>query len=171
MKKAYLEALQGRRAEIKRQWDTLLRAAPPTTPLAHPDTLVHLMDESLRQLFSLFHSRSTRSWLIRHPPTTNRIGSDCHCRLNPLINYFIAGQTALAFVAQSVPREEHHLENLDATACVDELLLTFRFLSHREINAFCEVCQYSPVNARAANGGAASKPVCPLPWRAPVGHS
>ena len=34
---------------------------------------------------------------------------DCHCRLNPLINYFIAGEAALAFAAQTVPGSEHHL--------------------------------------------------------------
>lgn len=165
MKKAYLEALDGQRAEIKRKWDTLLRAAPTTTPLGNPDTLVFLMDESIRQLFALFHSRSTHPWLSRHPPAVRLLGVDCHCRLNPLINYFIAGQAALAFVAQGIPRSKHHLEDVEATACVDELLLTFRFLASREIHAFCEVCQYSPVNAHAAGNGSGVKPVCPLPWR------
>ena len=60
MKKAYLEALDGHRAEIKRKWEILLRAAPATTPLGNPDTLVYLMDESLKQLFSLFRSKSTQ---------------------------------------------------------------------------------------------------------------
>jgi hypothetical protein len=50
-----------------------------------------------------------------------------------------------------------------ATVCVDELLLTFRLLAHREIQAFCEVCQYSPVNAHVAGNGSPGKPVCPLP--------
>jgi hypothetical protein len=67
-----------------------------------------------------------------------------------------------------VPRSQHHLDDIASTACVDELLLTFRFLAHREIQAFCEVCQYSPVNAHAAGNGARTKPVCPLPWSRPV---
>lgn len=170
MKKAYLEALQGRRADIKRKWEVLLRAAPMTTPLGHPDALVHLMDESLGQLFSLYHSHATRRWLSRHPPAANRIGHDCHCRLNPLINYFIAGQTALTFVAQAVPSADHRLNEVKAAACLDELILTFHFLAHREINAFCEVCQYSPANGRAARGTALAKPVCPLPWHMPSGR-
>ena len=165
MKQGYLEALDGHRAEIKRKWEMLLRAAPTTTPLGNPDTLVFLMDESLQQLFSLFRSRSSHEWLSRHPPATRTTGPNCHCRLNPLINYFIAGEAALAFAAQTVPRSQHHLDDLAATACIDELLLTFRFLAHREIHAFCEVCQYSPVNARAASNGAHSKPMCPLPAR------
>jgi hypothetical protein len=164
VKKAYLEALDGHRAEIKRKWEILLRVAPATTPLGNPDTLVYLMDESLKQLFSLFHSKSTHQWLSHHPPATRIIGTNCHCRLNPLINYFIAGQAALAFVAQTVPRSKHHLDDVAATVCVDELLLTFRLLAHREIQAFCEVCQYSPVNAHAAGNGSPGKPVCPLPW-------
>jgi len=164
VKKAYLEALDGHRAEIKRKWEILLRAAPATTPLGNPDTLVYLMDESIKQLFSLFRSKATHQWLSRHPPAARIIGTSCHCRLNPLINYFIAGQAALAFVAQTVPRSKHHLDDVDATVCVDELLLTFRFLAHREIQAFCEVCQYSPVNAHAAGNGSSGKPVCPLPW-------
>jgi hypothetical protein len=166
MKQGYLEALDSHRAEIRRKWEILLRAAPATTPLGHPDTLVFLMDDSLQQLFSLFRSRSTHQWLSRHPPAAHRIGTSCHCRLNPFINYFIAGQAALAFVAQTVPRSQHHLDDLDLTGCVDELLLTFRFLAQREIRAFCEVCQYAPMNRRPARNGAHSKPVCPLPAHA-----
>ncbi len=163
MKKAYLEALSNHRAEIKRKWELLLRAAPTTTPLGNPDALIYLMDESIRQLFSLFRSKSAHQWLSHHPPATPVIGHSCHCRLNPLINYFIAGEAALAFVAQAIPGNKHHLDDVAATACVDELLLTFRFLAHREIHAFCEVCQYSPANAHAAGDGA--KPLCPLPWQ------
>ena len=168
MKKAYLEALDAHRAEIKRKWEILLRAAPPTTPLGNPDTLVYLMDETIGQLFSLFRSKATHQWLSRHPPATRLIGTSCHCRLNPLINYFIAGQAALAFVAQAVPRSQHHLDDVAATVCIDELLLTFRFLAHREIHAFCEVCQYLPANAHAAGNGSSGKPVCPLPWHLPA---
>ena len=157
------EKQDGHRADIRRTWEILLRAAPATTPLGNPDTLVYLMDESLHQLFSLFRSRSTHQWLSRHPPAARSIGISCHCRLNPLINYFIAGQAALAFVAQTVPRSQHHLDDLDLTECIDELLLTFRFLAHREIQAFCEVCQYAPMNRHAARNGARHKLVCPLP--------
>jgi hypothetical protein len=163
VKKAYLEALDGHRAEIRRKWEILLRAAPATTPLGNPDTLVYLMDESIQQLFSLFHRKSTQQWPSRHPPAARIIGTSCHCRLNPLINYFIAGQAALAFVAQAVPYSQHHLDDAAATLCVDELLLTFRLFARREIQAFCEVCQYSPANARAAGNGSRGKLVCPLP--------
>jgi hypothetical protein len=62
-----------------------------------------------------------------------------------------------------VPRSQHHLDDLEATECVDELLLTFRFLAQREIRAFCAVCQYSPANRCAARNGARAKRVCPLP--------
>jgi hypothetical protein len=169
MKQGYLEALDGNRAEIKRKWELLLRAAPTTTPLGHPDTLVFLMDESLEQLFSLFRSQSAHRWFFRHSPSTRPGGMTCHCRLNPLINYFIAGQAALAFVAQTVPRSQHHLDDLTATSCVDELMLTFGFLADREIHSFCEACQYSPDNARNANYGVRSKQGCPLPVRVKVG--
>jgi hypothetical protein len=67
-----------------------------------------------------------------------------------------------------VPRSQHHLDDVAATACVDELLLTFHFLARREIYAFCEVCRYSPVNARKTGNGARHKPVCPLPWPRPA---
>ena len=157
MKQGYLEALDGHRAEIKRKWEVLLRNAPATTPLGNPDTLVFLMDESLEQLFSLLRSKTAHQWLSRHPPAARVVGLSCHCRLNPLINYFIAGQAALAFAAQTVPRSQHHLDDLAATECVDELLLTFRFLVHREIQAFCDVCQYAPGNARSAGSRAHSK--------------
>ncbi len=170
MKKAFLEALDAHRPEIRRKWELLLRAAPPTTPLGNPDTLVYLMDQTIEQLFSLYRSKSAHTWLTRHPPATRALGNGCHCRLNPLINYFIAGQAAVAFVAQAVPRSKHHLEDVAATECVDELMTTFRFLAHREIHAFCEVCQYLPANARAAGNGH-GKPVCPLPWQGRLAHA
>lgn len=162
MKQGYLEALDGHRAEIKRKWEVLLRAAPATTPLGHPDTLVFLMDESLQQLFLLCRSRSAHGWLSRRSLATVGAGMTCHCRLHPLINYFIAGQAALAFVAQTVPRSQHHLDDLAATSCVDELLMIFRFLADREVRTFCEVCRYSASNSRTA-GNAAARLVCPLP--------
>jgi hypothetical protein len=168
MKQGYLEALDGHRAEIKRKWEIFLRAAPATTPLGNPDTLVFLMDQSLQQLFSLFRSKSAHCWLSRRQPAPRVAGATCHCRLNPLINYFIAGQAAVAFVAQTVPRSQHHLDDLTANSCVDELLLTFRFLSHREVRSFCEICRYSPANAHAAANGTHSKPVCPLPSRTTI---
>ena len=168
MKQGYLEALDDHRADIKHKWEILLRAAPATTPLGNPDTLVYLMDESLRQLFSLFRSKSAHEWLSDNSPAARTVSPICHCRLNPLVNYFIAGQAAIAFVAQVVPRSQHHLDDVAAIECVDELLLTFHFLAHREIHSFCEVCRYSPVNARTAGNGARNKPLCPLPWPHPA---
>ncbi len=166
MKQGYLEALDDNRAEIKGKWETLLRTAPATTPLGNPDTMVFLMDESLQQLFSLFRSKSARPWLSRRRPAHPGAGMSCHCRLNPLINYFIAGEAALAFAAQGLPRSRHHLDDVAATTCVDELLLTFRFLARREIHAFCGVCQFSPANAHAAASSDHGRHVCPLPSHA-----
>jgi len=159
MKKGFMEAIEGRRGEIKRKWELLLRAAPATTPLGNPDALVYLMDESLDQLFTLFHGRTSHPCSRAHLAAKG-LGTDCHCRLNPLINYFISGQTALGFAAQEIPRSELRLDDVTTTACIDELIVVFRLLAHREIRAFCEICQYSPMNARAA--GIDGKSVCPL---------
>ena len=166
MKQGYLEALDGHSAEIKRKWEILLRAAPATTPLGHPDSLVFLMDESLQQLFALFRNKSSHQWLSRRTPSARPLGMTCHCRMNPFINYFIAGQAALAFVAQTVPRSEHHLDDLAFTSCVDELLLNFGALADREIRAFCDVCRYAPANVIQANSAVAKRALCPLPVRA-----
>lgn len=125
-----LRALQVRRATLHLQWEERLRAAPFNSPLAHPDTLVHLIDRTLDEVFNdLLHPKVRR----RQAPLPPDF---CRCGFNPLITYFSTGalafQTVLGQCADEVP-----VSRSDA----DEVKYTLTRISRREIMTFCALCQ------------------------------
>ncbi|HET7535106.1 MAG TPA: hypothetical protein VFJ90_01530 [Candidatus Didemnitutus sp.] len=122
--------LETLRHAIKREWQILLRQEPAASALANPDTLVHLMDNTLNQLFSGLH-RTNEEWLRRSARINRPLREICPCALNPLLVYFSTGQLALRAAA-----------NRDHADDMDEILLLFHALAQEEINALCSVCQH-----------------------------
>lgn len=129
MNERCLRALLARRPTLLSQWATRLRAAPVKSPLGHPDTLVHLMDRTLDQIF---HE-------LTHPSARKRqpgLPADfCRCGHNPLVNYFatavLAFQTSLAQCADEMPVTRDD---------VDEVNRTIARIARREIMTFCALC-------------------------------
>lgn len=127
--KSAMQQLEALRPAIKQRWEALLRLEPALTPLASPDTLVFLMDETLRQLNSALQARSFAAWLkmnaIHVAPTQSR----CRCSINPLLTYYTTGELALRAAAGAA-----------LGAKIEEVLLYFHSLGQREIEALCGVC-------------------------------
>ena len=69
----------------------MLRTEPINTPLGHPDSLVHLIDWTLDEIFTALTNP-----LARHRGTGTRFASndrpECPCGRNPLLAYFAAGE-------------------------------------------------------------------------------
>jgi hypothetical protein len=124
-----LEAL---RPAIKREWEKLLRTEPALSPMANPDTLVFLMDETLTQLGDGLRARLAKGWMHRAPPVIAPLQRRCPCGLNPLLNYYATGE--LAVHAATAPRLEHN--------DLEEVLALFHVLAQREIDTLCGVCQH-----------------------------
>ena len=142
MKNAFLRALRARRSAIKRRWRATLQNAPTRTPLANPDLLAYMMDETLDELFvTAEHPKSS-------PPNHDHIAVSvltevCSgCGLNPYIGYFLAGEAALVEAIRTIKPTHELTENKILNAEI-RLLFAFRVLSHREVNAFCEICRVS----------------------------
>lgn len=140
MKRAFLRALLARRAAIKLSWRAALQHAPTHTPLANPDLLAYMIDKTLDELLLTINyplsstngsDSTTMSTLTRTP---------FGCGLNPYIGYFLAGESALVSVIRTVEPHAHLTEN-DILGGEIELLFAFRVLSHRDVNAFCEICR------------------------------
>jgi hypothetical protein len=131
-----LSDLQALRGEIRAHWETLLRLERATSPLAQPDTLVHLLETTLNEIF-----RDLENWSPRRH-STPAVAPLCPCGRNPLLAYFAAGRQALrdALVrTQSAkPTPDPRKRDL-ALACVDQV---FNQISCREIALFCSVCQF-----------------------------
>ena len=125
-----LRALQSRRPTLHIQWEALLRLAPISSPLANPDTLVHMIDRTLDQIFHELTHPSARRRQTKLP------AGFCRCGHNPLIAYFqtalMAFQTTLGQCADELP-----VSRDDA----DEVNRTLTRIARREIMTLCGLCQ------------------------------
>lgn len=140
MHSSLLRELQQRRFSIRARWEALLRTEPVTSPLAHPDALVHLIDTTLGEIFSALESSTCSS-----PHAGSHSAFDdhhCPCGRNPLLAYFSAGKQAvleglILAQAASAPLDPVHRD-----ASLEELTGIVREIATREIEAFCGLCQF-----------------------------
>ena len=121
-----LEAL---RPAIKREWEHLLRTEPALSPLANPDTLVFLMDETLEQLFHGVRTRSARTTPREAALLLTPLQRRCTCGLNPLLTYYATGELALRAATAAALGENF-----------EPVLLVLHSIARREIDALCGVC-------------------------------
>jgi hypothetical protein len=120
------------RPRLKAEWRRLLWMEPVSTPLANPDTLVYLMDETLTQLESILRTQHTPRWLKLRKTHLEPLRSYCPCGLNPLLAYFSTGVEALdtvLTVAASLTKEEKAI-----------FYQGWHFLAQGEIQALCGGC-------------------------------
>ena len=141
MQSNVLDDLRARENDIRTRWLDLLRVEPVLTPLGHPDTLAHLIQWTLDEIF---HDLATGGLRRRshqsHVGAPNR--SLCICGRNPLLAYFDAAaqslREALILIQASIPC----LDPIERDASLEELNLALDHVAHREIEAFCGVCQH-----------------------------
>ncbi|AHF89332.1 hypothetical protein OPIT5_02710 [Opitutaceae bacterium TAV5] len=127
-------ALKARRLYLRVRWEVRLRALPPSSALAEPDALVHLMDWTLEQFFQELQTGPRHSARESGQPR-------CPCGLNPLIAYFVTGEAALMEIMLDPRGRWAHLE---PGRCTEEITIAreaIRRVAGREIDAFCAVCQ------------------------------
>ena len=160
MQAALLRELHGRRFSMRARWEVLLRAEPVVTPLGLPDTLVHLFDTTLEEIFSVLGAPPGR-------PNDRYAGYSeqpfCPCGRNPLLAYFTAAEQALReglILSQAACAP---LDPLERDASLHELDAVLRRIAKREIEAFCGLCQFrhlslpAPVQSLAIGGGRLSR--------------
>lgn len=123
--------LKGLRPLIKQRWETLLRAEPVASPLASPDTLIFLMDETLDELTAALGTRSLRAWLRHNQAVVAPLQGQCACGINPLLTYYTTGRLALCEVAAD-----------KIGPAFTEVLLFYHSLAQNDIEALCGVCRH-----------------------------
>jgi hypothetical protein len=124
--------LHAQRTPLKADWRRRLRIEPVSSPLANPDTLVYLMDETLAQLESLVCDQPAQRWLKLRKTHLEPLRSLCPCGLNPLLAYFITGIEALDVVLSN----DRYLTGAE----IFMLCQGWHFLAQSEIEALCEGC-------------------------------
>ena len=127
--------MSGRRV-VRDTWERLLRLERTTSPLAHPDALVHLVDPTLDEIFRHLLLRTPRVEPTRAPTPY------CPCGRNPLLAFYYAGKQALR---EALVRTEAGLPGLTGPArdeALNSLDEVFDQIARREIESFCAVCQF-----------------------------
>jgi hypothetical protein len=151
-------ALRERRPQVRRHWETLLRVEPIGSPLGHPDTLIHLLDWTLDEIYAALDQPLTRQRLA-HRPSQHEPAVHCACQGNPLLGYFAAGEQAMreALILSQATLAE--LDPLERDASFAELNLVLAEISRREIEAFCNVCSRREASLATglASGGKAAQ--------------
>ena len=152
MNEGLLRALKNRRTHLHEGWVQRLRAAPVNSPLAHPDTLIHLMNATLDQVFHELEIPSARK---RQPAIPREV---CHCGLNPLLMYF---STAALTFQHTLAQCSDEQPVSPADADLVERALTR--VARREITVFCALCRQNGALTPPARGCVPDKPSAPRP--------
>jgi hypothetical protein len=158
MEEHLLERLRARRPSIRREWETLLRTEPVATPLGNPDTLAHLIDRTLDEVFTALAAPAARHGSAR-PCSFATIRAACPCGRNPLLAYFLVGERALLETLILAQAEARDLSATERDLGVTELHLVLRGIARREVRSFCSLCQHRKAPLEAPEGAALSAAV------------
>lgn len=141
MDKSLLLALQERRPQIRARWETLLRLERVETPLANPDTLVFMFDQTLDAVINTLPGRPLE-------PMHSR--PRCRCDCNPLRAYYFALEQALMETLIHIQAEQPDLGAKAGAAAVTELCTTLRRIAQEELAVFDQICRQRPRRTRLA---------------------
>ena len=141
MQDSLLRELHSRRFSVRARWEVLLRAEPVTSPLGHPDALVHLIDTTLDEIFTTLETQRGRQPSIAEPTASNNTAM-CLCGRNPLLAYFAAAGQAIREALILAQAALAPLNPVERDESLDEVNRVIQAVSRREIEAFCGLCQF-----------------------------
>lgn len=133
-----IRELQAMRPQIRDRWEALLRVERLHTPLANPDTLVYMFDQTLDEVLA---------GLPRGPVRSAGPSLICRSKANPMQVYFPALEQALlealihAQAGQPKLAARRRRTTTAHAAAVTELRATLRRIARREIAAFDMLCE------------------------------
>lgn len=146
MQEEIVQALHARRPQIRQRWEALLRTERATSPLANPDSLVHLVDWALKEILgSLSLSVSTNQRL-----TPKSAEPHCACGRNPYLAFYSAGEQSILEALILSQAAQPVLDPIARDSAVAELGTALRRLRNCEVESFCALCQHR-ATALAAN--------------------
>ena len=141
MQETFIRTLRTQRAQIRARWEALLRVEKVNTPLANPDTLVFLFNQTLDEVFAT---------LSNPPVRRHSIPKECASEKNPLLAYFLAGEQALLEALVLAQAGSRHLDPRERDADVAELKQVLHTIARREIGTLDGVFQQYRPNAATA---------------------
>ena len=134
MEESLVQLLRTKCAGIRSRWSDLLHAERALSPLAHPDTLAFLLDETLENIFTGLNSAVGQ----KNPaPAWPR----CACGLNPYLRFYVAGELALLEALVLIQAEIHVRDASTRDLAVLELYEVVRRFARNDVELFCSLCQ------------------------------
>jgi hypothetical protein len=126
MQEAFISTLRERRAQIRARWEAFLRIEKVNTPLANPDTLVYLFDQTLDEVFAA----------LKDPPAPRQSAPPAGaCEKNPLFAYFVAGEQALLEALVLAQAGSRNLDPKERDADVAHLRHVMHKIARRDIGS------------------------------------
>ncbi len=156
MQTAFIHEMILRRSEISRRWRLTLRDGAYYTALGNPETLRYMIEPTLDRLFGPTEPpRGSKA-----PQPVRLMDEASRCALNPMIAFFLAGESALVAVVREI-RPSPALPETQLLLSEGEMLERLREIGREEVRNFCEICGIEEP-AAAAHGTCAGLPVkCP----------
>ena len=142
MHEAFIHTLSAHRSQIRARWEGFLRVERVNTPLANPDTLVYLFDQTLDDIFAMLREPP--------PPDPAPVSLKHVSGKNPLIAYFVACEQALLEVLILAQVGSPALDPAERAADLAELKRVVRTISHRDIGTLEGVCRPRKTHPPAA---------------------
>jgi hypothetical protein len=150
MQEELVPALAARRPQICARWSALLHIERANSALAHPDTLVHLMDWCFNGVLQSLTAQPSGKGF--HPTRASIQRPECPCGRNPYLYFFVAGEQAFLEALVLTQAELPKLDPVARDQAVADLFSAIRTLARSEVESFCSVCQYrdDPSGAKLA---------------------
>ncbi len=136
---------ESQRTDLFARWKDLLALDRTASPLASPEILVYMIDQTIEEL--LLALRRGRAAGQRRPEPVA-----CECGRNPYLPYFGAGRQAIREALVLAQAAIPFLGAATRDAALAELDCAYREIERRHIEPFCAICQFSarPVRAQHA---------------------
>lgn len=132
MNKEARAILESRLPSVKDHWLPRLKDEPRGSPLGRYETVTFLMDATLMQLLRTLQPQGGILWLMQSPVAIAPLHLYLQCGLGAMKRYFLAGEESLRAGAAAALGSEF-----------EEVLVIFRTLARREIEALCLACEHS----------------------------
>jgi hypothetical protein len=140
MQERFIRTLEDRRAQIRARWEAFLRIEHVDTPLASPDTLVYLFDQTLAEVFAR----------LRTAPPRHAATLPAHTK-SPLLAYFRAGEQALLEALVLAQAERPAIDAGECQADLVALQHVIRAIARKDITNLEGACH--PSKAAPLPGG------------------
>jgi hypothetical protein len=135
------------RAALRTRWEQHLRSLPPSTAMATPDALVHLMDWTLQRVEAELCAHNGHRNPHRDPI--------CPCGLNPLTTYFITAENAAVETLFADTSGWVLMPPSEREEVLRRLRIAIQRVALREVEAFCAMCKQRESHAHPHHGTAA----------------